>query len=34
LFSENKLPARTVYEVQKLPFGGKIKVAGTAVKDA
>jgi 2-iminobutanoate/2-iminopropanoate deaminase len=33
LFPENKRPARTVYEVQKLPFGGKIKVAGTAVKD-
>jgi 2-iminobutanoate/2-iminopropanoate deaminase len=33
LFPENKRPARTVYEVQKLPFGGKIKIAGTAVKD-
>ena len=33
LFPENKRPARTVYEVKKLPFGGKIKVAGTAVKD-
>jgi 2-iminobutanoate/2-iminopropanoate deaminase len=32
LFPENKRPARTVYEVSKLPFGGKIKVAGTAVK--
>lgn len=34
LFPENKRPARTVYEVSKLPFGGKIKVAGTAVKEA
>lgn len=33
LFPENKSPARTVYEVKKLPFGGKIKIAGTAVKD-
>jgi 2-iminobutanoate/2-iminopropanoate deaminase len=33
LFPENKRPARTVYEVRKLPFGGKIKIAGTAVKD-
>ena len=34
LFPENKRPARTVYEVSKLPFGGKIKVTGTAVKEA
>jgi 2-iminobutanoate/2-iminopropanoate deaminase len=33
LFPEDKRPARTVYEVQKLPFGAKIKIAGTAVKD-
>ena len=33
LFPENKRPARTVYEVKKLPFGGKIKIAGTAVKN-
>jgi len=32
LFPENKRPARTVYEVSALPFGGKIKVMGTAVK--
>ncbi len=36
LFSEyfkgNKRPARTVYQVEALPFGGKIKVMGTAVK--
>ncbi len=33
LFAENKRPARTVYEVRKLVFGAKIKIAGTAVKD-
>jgi 2-iminobutanoate/2-iminopropanoate deaminase len=32
LFPDNQRPARTVYEVQKLPFGGKIKITGTAVK--
>jgi 2-iminobutanoate/2-iminopropanoate deaminase len=32
LFPENK-PARTIYQVAALPFGGKIKVLGTAVKD-
>lgn len=33
LFAENKRPARTIYEAAKLPFGGKIKITGTAVKD-
>ena len=33
LFPENERLARTVYEVQKFPFGGKIKIVGTAVKD-
>ncbi|MEO7976774.1 RidA family protein [Flavobacterium sp.] len=33
LFLVDKRPARTIYEVQKLPFGAKIKIAGTAVKD-
>jgi 2-iminobutanoate/2-iminopropanoate deaminase len=33
LFPENKRPARTIYEAAKLPFGGKIKITGTAVKD-
>jgi 2-iminobutanoate/2-iminopropanoate deaminase len=32
LFPENRRPARTVYEVNRLSFGGKIKIAGTAVK--
>jgi 2-iminobutanoate/2-iminopropanoate deaminase len=33
LFPEGKRPARTIYQVQALPFGGKIKITGTAVKD-
>ncbi len=33
LFPENKRPARTIYQVEALPFGSKIKVMGTAVKD-
>jgi 2-iminobutanoate/2-iminopropanoate deaminase len=33
LFPEGKRPARTIYEAAALPFGGKIKVTGTAVKD-
>ena len=32
LFPEGKRPARTIYEVAALPFGGKIKVVATAVK--
>jgi 2-iminobutanoate/2-iminopropanoate deaminase len=32
LFPDNK-PARTIYQAAALPFGGKIKVLGTAVKD-
>ncbi len=32
-FDVNKRPARTVYQVEKLPYGGKIKIMGTAVKD-
>ena len=33
LFPEGKRPARTIYEAAALPFGGKVKVTGTAVKD-
>lgn len=33
-FAEGRRPARTVAEVAGLPFGGKIKVMGTAVHDA
>jgi len=32
-FDEGKRPARTIYQVEALPFGGKIKIMGTAVKD-
>lgn len=31
-FDENKRPARTIYQVEALPFGGKVKIMGTAVK--
>lgn len=33
LFPEGKRPARTIYQAAALPFGGKIKVVATAVKD-
>ena len=33
LFLEGKRPARTIYQAEALPFGGKIKITGTAVKE-
>lgn len=33
LFAEDRRPARTIYQAAALPFGGKIKVMGVAVKD-
>ncbi|NVK55308.1 MAG: RidA family protein [Alteromonadaceae bacterium] len=33
IFPDGKRPARTVYEAAKLPFGGKVKIVATAVKD-
>lgn len=33
LFPVGKRPARTIYQAEALPFGGKIKITGTAVKD-
>jgi 2-iminobutanoate/2-iminopropanoate deaminase len=33
LFPDGKRPARTIYEASALPFGGKIKIVATAVKD-
>ncbi len=33
LFPEGKRPARTIYQAAALPFEGKVKVTGTAVKD-
>ncbi|MFC4222243.1 RidA family protein [Flagellimonas marina] len=32
-FPENRRPARTIYQAEALPFGGKVKITGTAVKD-
>jgi enamine deaminase RidA (YjgF/YER057c/UK114 family) len=34
LFAEGMRPARTIYQAAALPFGGRIKVAGVAVKEA
>ena len=34
LFAEGMRPARTIYQVVALPFGGRIKVAGVAVKES
>ena len=33
LFPEGSRPARTIYQAEALPFRGKIKITGTAVKD-
>jgi len=33
LFPQGKRPARTIYQAEALPFGGKIKITCTAVKD-
>lgn len=32
LFEKNKKPARTIYQLAALPFGGKIKVMAVAIK--
>jgi 2-iminobutanoate/2-iminopropanoate deaminase len=32
LFPESKRPARTIYQAAALPFGGKVKVMGVAIK--
>ncbi len=34
LFPEGKRPARTIYQAAALPFGGRVKVMGVAIKDA
>jgi 2-iminobutanoate/2-iminopropanoate deaminase len=34
LFPEGRRPARTIYQAAALPYGGKIKVMGVAIKDA
>jgi reactive intermediate/imine deaminase len=33
LFSESRRPARTVYQAAALPYGGRVKVMGVAIKD-
>jgi 2-iminobutanoate/2-iminopropanoate deaminase len=33
LFPEGRRPARTMYQAAALPFGGKVKVMGVAVKE-
>lgn len=33
LFPEQRRPARTIYQAESLPFGGKVKITGTAVKE-
>jgi 2-iminobutanoate/2-iminopropanoate deaminase len=33
LFPEGKRPARTIYQAAALPYGGRIKVTGVAVKE-
>ncbi|MFH4966387.1 Rid family hydrolase [Gaetbulibacter sp. M235] len=33
LFPENKRPTRTMYQVEAIPYGGKIKITATAVKE-
>ena len=32
-FKDGERPARTLYQAEKLPFGGKIKITATAVKE-
>jgi len=33
LFPEGRRPARTVYQVAALPFGGQVKVMGVAIRE-
>jgi 2-iminobutanoate/2-iminopropanoate deaminase len=33
LFRDGKRPARTVYQAAALPYGGRVKVMGVAIKD-
>lgn len=33
VFPEGRRPARTIYQVAALPFGGKVKVMGVAIKE-
>ena len=33
LFAQGRRPARTIYQAAALPFGGKVKVMGVAIKE-
>jgi enamine deaminase RidA (YjgF/YER057c/UK114 family) len=33
LFPEDRRPARTIYQAAALPFGGRVKVAGVAIRE-
>ena len=33
LFPESKRPARTIYQAAALPFGGRVKVMGVAIRE-
>ncbi len=33
LFAEGRRPARTIYQAAALPFGGRVKVMGVAVRE-
>lgn len=33
LFPEHRRPARTIYQAAALPFGGKVKVMGVAIRE-
>jgi len=33
LFPEGRRPARTIYQAAALPFGGRVKVMGVAIKE-
>ena len=33
LFAEGRRPARTMYQAAALPFGGKVKVMGVAIRE-
>lgn len=34
MFAEGRRPARTVYQAAALPYGGRVKVMGVAVREA
>ncbi|WP_204137183.1 RidA family protein [Halomicronema sp. CCY15110] len=34
LFIEGRRPARTIYQAAALPYGGRVKIMGVAIRDA